>query len=164
MHQRNNVLIALAGFTWGCDKQTFLTTYQEIGRSIHSYCCPVWTPPPMDTNWSLLQLAQSSAPIIITGFLKMADVAELHQEASNLSVRQYNELISQPFAMACRLPQHPCHRPPDARPERRRSLIGLSNLNIQQYLAEEPLCNTSYKSSVCSILQDAVRSAIESSS
>ena len=57
-----------------------------------------------------------------------------------------------------------CHRPPDDRPERRRSLIGRLKANIQQYLTEEPLSNTSYKSAISSIHQDAVRTAIESSS
>ena len=41
VQQRNNVLKALAGSTWGCDKETLLTTYLAIGRSILSYCCPV---------------------------------------------------------------------------------------------------------------------------
>ena len=97
----------------------------------------------------------------------MADVAELHQQARELPVRQHKELISLHFAIACHLPQHPCHqlchRPPDDRPERRRSLIGRSKPNILQYLAEEPLSNTSYKSAISSIHQDAVRTAIESS-
>ena len=98
----------------------------------------------------------------------MADVAELDQEAWELSVFQHNELISQQFAIECHLPQHPCHllchRPPDDRPERRRCLIGRFKPNIQQYLAEEPLSNTSYKSAISSIHQDAVRTAIESRS
>ena len=162
------MLKALACSTWGCDKETLLTTYQAIGRSILSYCCPVWTPSHMDTNWSRLQRAQNSALRITTGCLKMADVAELHQEARELPVRQHSELISQQFAIACYLPQHPCHqlcdRPPDDRPERRRSLIDRFKPNIQQYLAEEPLCNTSCKSAISSTHQDAVRTAIESSS
>ena len=41
MQQRNNVLMTLAGSTWGCDKETLLTTNQAIGRSILSYCSPV---------------------------------------------------------------------------------------------------------------------------
>ena len=98
----------------------------------------------------------------------MADVAELHQEARELPVRQYNELISQQFALTCHLPQHPYyqlyHRPPDDRPERRRSLIGRFKSNIQQYLADDPLSNTSYKSPIISIHQDAVRTAIEGNS
>ena len=64
---------------------------------------------------------------IATGCLQTEDVAELHQEVRKLPVRQNNELIFQLFAIACHLPQHPCHqlcnRPPDDRPERRRSLI-----------------------------------------
>ena len=168
VQQRNNVLKALAGYTWGCNKETLQTTYQAFGRSILSYCSPVWTPSPRDTNWCRLQRAQNSGLRIYTGCLKMADVIELHQDARELPVRQHNELISQQFAIACHLPQHPCHqlchRPPDDRPERRRSLIGWSKPNIQQYLAEEPLSNTSYKSAISSIHQDVVRTVIESSS
>ena len=98
----------------------------------------------------------------------MADVTELHQEARKLPVRLYNELISQQFAIACHLPQHLFHQlcliPPDDRPDRRRSLIGGLKHDIQQCLAEEPLSNISYKSAISSIHQDAVRTAIESSS
>ena len=126
--QRNNVLKALAGSTWGCDKETLLATYKAIGFSFLSYCSPVWTPSLKDTNWCRLQRAQNSALRISSGCLKMEDVIELHQEARELPVCQHNELISQQFAIVCHLPQHPCnqlcHRPPDYRPERRRSLIG----------------------------------------
>ena len=72
VQQHNNVLKELAGSTWGCDKETLLTTYQAIGRSILSYCCPVWTPSLMDTNWSWLQQAQNYVLRIATGCLKMA--------------------------------------------------------------------------------------------
>ena len=165
VHQRNNVLKALACSTWGRDKETLLTTYQAIGRSILSYCCPVWTPSHKDNNWSRLQLAQNYALRITIGCPKMADVAELHQEVRELLDHQHSELISQQIAIACHLPQHPCHqlchRPPDDRPERRRSLIGRLRPNIQQYLAEESLSN---KSAISSIHQDAIRTVIESSS
>ena len=120
VQQCNNVLKALAGFTWGCDRETLLTTYKAIGRSILSYCCLVLTPSLKDINRSQLQRAQNSALRIATGCLKTADVAEQHQEAHELPVRQHNELISQQFAIACHLPQHPCHqlchRPSDHRP------------------------------------------------
>ena len=122
VQQQNNVLKALAGSTWGCDKETLLTTYQAIGHSILSCCCHVWTPSLKDTYWSRLQWVQNWALRIATGCIQMADVAELHQEARELPVRPHNELISQQFAMACHLPQHPCHqlcnRPPDDRPDR----------------------------------------------
>ena len=94
VQQRNNVLKALVGSTCGCEKETLLTTYQAIGRSILSYCCHVWTPSRKHTNWSRLQRTQNSALSIATGCLIMADVAELHQEARELPVRQHNEMIS----------------------------------------------------------------------
>ena len=168
VQQRNNVLKTLAGSTWGCDKESLRTTYRAIGRSILRYCCPVWTPSHRDTNWSRLQLAQNSALRIATGCLKMADVAELLQESREQPVRKHNELISQQFDLACHLPQHPCHqlshRPPDDLTDRRRSLIGRYKPDTQQYLAEEPLSNTSYKSAISSIHQDVDRTVIESSS
>ena len=108
VQQRNNVLKALASSTLG--KETLQTTHLAIDRSILSYYCPVRTPSHKDTNWSRHQRTQNSALRITTGCLKMADVAELHQEAKELPVRQHNELISQQFAIACHLPQHPCHQ------------------------------------------------------
>ena len=86
VQQCNNVLKALADSTWGCDKETLPTTYQAIGRSIISYCCPVWTPSNKDTNWCRLQQVHNFAPRISTGCLKMADVTELHHEARKLPV------------------------------------------------------------------------------
>ena len=110
VQQRNYVSKALAGSTWGCDTETLLATYQAIGRSILSYCCPVWTPSLKDTNWSRLQQAQNTALRIATGCLKMADVTEVHHESRELPVRQHDELVSQQLAIACYLPQHPCHQ------------------------------------------------------
>ena len=53
-----------------------------------------------------------------------------------------------------------CHiSQPDNRPERRRSMIGRNNPNIQQNLADEPVSKTSYMSAISSIHQDADISA-----
>ena len=162
--QRNNVLKALACSTWGCDKETLLATCQAIGRSTLSYCSPVWTPTPMNTSWCRLQRAQNYELRISTGCLKVADVIQLHQLARELPVRQHYELISQQFALAYHLPQHLCHqlchRQPDDLPERRRYLIGRLRPNLQQYLTEEPLKNTIYKSAISSIHQVVVRTVI----
>ena len=88
----------------------------------------------------------------------MADIAELHQqEARELPVRQHSKLIFQQFALAC---HQLCHRTPDLR----RYLISRFKPDIHQYLVEETLNNTSYKQAINSIHQDAVRTAIESSS
>ena len=57
VQQCNTVLKSLACSTWGCDKETLLTTCQAIDRSILCNCCPVWTPSPRDTNWNRLKRA-----------------------------------------------------------------------------------------------------------
>ena len=61
VQQRNNLWNALAGSTWGCDKETLLTTYQAIRRSILSYCCHVWTTSHRDTNLRGPRRAKHSA-------------------------------------------------------------------------------------------------------
>ena len=103
---------------------------------------------------------------INTGCLKMANVFELHQDARELPLHKQNEYIFQQFALACHLPQQPrnlLNQRSDDPPDRRQSLIGLPRPNIQQYLGEEPVSNTSYKSAISSIHMDAVRTAYESS-
>ena len=41
---RNNILKALAGTSWGQQKETLLMTYKAVGRSIINYAAPVWSP------------------------------------------------------------------------------------------------------------------------
>ena len=43
---RNNILKALAGTSWGQQKETLLMTYKAVGRSIINYAAPVWSPKP----------------------------------------------------------------------------------------------------------------------
>ena len=87
VQQRNDVLKALVGSTLGCDKQTLLTTYEAIGRSIFSHWSPVSTLSHRESNWYRLQREQISALRITTGCPKTADVAELHQDAREQTVR-----------------------------------------------------------------------------
>ena len=48
---RNNILKALAGTSWGQQKETLLMTYKAVGRSIINYAAPVWSPNLHDTNY-----------------------------------------------------------------------------------------------------------------
>ena len=55
--KRNNILKALAGRTWGKEKEVLKTTYSAIGKSIINYSTPIWTPTLSYTHWSVpLQL------------------------------------------------------------------------------------------------------------
>ena len=138
VQQSSNILKALSGSTLGCYKETLLSTYKKIGRSIISCCIPVWKSTPMDTNLCRLQLAQNFALRVPTGCHKMADVTDLLQEARELPVRLHNELIFMQLAIVCHPPlgtfHQLCHSPTDERPERQRSLISRHKPNIMQLL------------------------------
>ena len=47
---RNNNHKALAGTSWGQQKETLLMTYKAVGRSIINYAAPVWSPNLHDTQ------------------------------------------------------------------------------------------------------------------
>ena len=48
---RNNILKALAGTSWGQQKETLLMTYKAVSRSIINYAAHVWSPNLHDTNY-----------------------------------------------------------------------------------------------------------------
>ena len=54
---RNNILKVLAGTTWGKEKETLLETYQDISKSVLSYCAPIWSPNLKEVNFDILQTA-----------------------------------------------------------------------------------------------------------
>ena len=58
---RNNMLKALAGSSWGQDKETLLMTYNALGKSITSYAVPVWSTNACDTSFKKKQTAQNAA-------------------------------------------------------------------------------------------------------
>ena len=55
---RNNILKALAGTSWGQQKETLLMTYKAVGRSIINYAAPVWSPNLHDTNYRKIQYTE----------------------------------------------------------------------------------------------------------
>ena len=70
---RNNVLKALAGTTWGQQKETILMTYKAIGRSVANYGAPVWSTNASATSIGKIQIAQNEALRIATGSFKWED-------------------------------------------------------------------------------------------
>ena len=57
---KNNILKALAGTSWGQQKETLLMTYKAVGRSIINYAAPVWSPNLHDTNYRKIQYTQNA--------------------------------------------------------------------------------------------------------
>ena len=56
---RHNILKALAGTSWGQQKETLLMTYKAVGRSIINYAAPVWSTNIHDTNYRNIQYTQN---------------------------------------------------------------------------------------------------------
>lgn len=99
LQSRNNVLKALAGSTWGKDKETLKTTFQSIGRpSVINYAAPIFTPDLSDTNWKGLQRAQNASLRIITGCHLMASEDHLHQETQILPVKPHSKMLASQYA------------------------------------------------------------------
>ena len=55
VYSRNNILKALAGTSWGQQKETVLITYKAVRRSIINYAAPVWSTNLRDTNYRNIQ-------------------------------------------------------------------------------------------------------------
>ncbi|XP_046803859.1 uncharacterized protein LOC124419270 [Lucilia cuprina] len=123
MRSRNKVINSLAGSTWGMDKETLLTTYQTIGRSVVNYAAPVWTPRVSDTKWKKLKSCQNAALRTVTGCIQMPCEEHLHDETKMLSVKEHNIILSKQFLLGCHRRDHPNHHltelePPEACQER----------------------------------------------
>ena len=65
--KRNNMLKALAGSSWGQDKETLLLTYNALGKSITSYAAPVWSTNARDSSFKKIQTAQNVVLRTATG-------------------------------------------------------------------------------------------------
>ena len=107
IRKRNSVLKALAGSSWGKDRELLTTTYKAISRSVVNYAAPVWTPALRDTHWSKLQAAQNSSLRVITGCTKMTHIDELHRETKLLPVKEHNTMLSRQFLLQTHQTNHP---------------------------------------------------------
>ncbi|XP_017491780.1 PREDICTED: uncharacterized protein LOC108379925 [Rhagoletis zephyria] len=107
MRARNKVLQSLAGSTCGADKETLLTTYKAIGRSVANYAPPVWTAGTSDTQWRNLQKCQNAALRTATGCHLMSSEHHLHQESQMLALKEHNTLLSKQFLVGCHRGNHP---------------------------------------------------------
>ena len=104
--KRNNILKALAGTSWGQQKETLLMIYKAVGRSIADYAAPVWS-----TNASMkkIQVAQNEALRISTGAHKMSSIDHLHCETQMLKVTEHSDLLSAQYLVKCLDHENVCH-------------------------------------------------------
>ena len=77
--KRNSMLKALAGSSWGQEKETLLLTNNTLGKSIASYAAPVWSTNASDSSYKKIKTAQNAALRTATGDHKMSSIYHLHQ-------------------------------------------------------------------------------------
>ena len=106
-NKKLNILKALAGTTWGQQKETMLLTYKSICRSVLEYAAPVWAPAISDSRWAELQTVQNRALRIATGSLLMASSEHLHIETKVLPLEIHSKMITKQYLAATYIPGHP---------------------------------------------------------
>ena len=107
VQERNNILKALAGTSWGQDKETLTTTYKTISQSIINYGTPIYTPNLKETHWNSLQVAQNDALRIASGCVKKSPIDHLHNECKIMPVKDHCEMLSKQFLLNTQNPNHP---------------------------------------------------------
>ena len=107
--ERNKVIKALAGTSWGQDKETLMITYKSLIRSKFDFAAPVWAPNVKKTPIRRLQSIQNAALRIISGCVKLSAEEHLHTEAKMLSVLQHLQLLCGQYLASAMRPGHPAH-------------------------------------------------------
>ena len=107
--KRNKMLKALAGSSWGQEKETLLLTYNALGKSIASYATPVWSANASDSSFRKIQTAQNTVLRTATGAHKMASIDHLHQESLTLKVKDHLDMLSAQYGVNCLEKDHVCH-------------------------------------------------------
>ena len=155
---RTNVLKALAGTTWGQQKETLLMTYKALGRSIANYAAPVWSTNASASSIKKIQTAQNEALRVATGAHKMSPIDHLHAETEILKVEDHSELLSKQYLAKCLDISHPCHSITRmAQPSRQMK----ETLHTRHMATTEPLRVDSTKSTLQKIHTDIVNRSVE---
>jgi hypothetical protein len=155
-----NVLKALAGTSWGQDKETLLMTYKSVCRSTLEYAAPVWSQIISKTKQENLQTVQNQALRVASGCLLMSHQDHLHQETKVLPLKEHSELISKQFLAASYQPTHPANKfldKPQSKRNRRKT-----PLTFKEEVSNKFQAGYVYKQTLKSLHTDAVKNCIES--
>ena len=107
--KRNNILKALAGSSWGRDKETLLMTYKALGKSIANYAAPVWSTNASDSSFKKIQTAHNVALRTETGAHMLDSIDYLHHEFLTLRVKDHSDMLSAQYLVNCLEEDHVSH-------------------------------------------------------
>ena len=145
--QRLKVLKALAGTSWGQDKETLSITYKSLIRSKIDFAAPVWTPNVKKTSVRRLQSIQNAGLRIVSGCVKMTAEEHLHTEAKMLSVSDHLQLLSAQYLASALRSSHPLHNlvTSPAGPRDMKGTLHSAFINdVQTYLANNTVPPQNY--------------------
>jgi hypothetical protein len=160
--KRNTILKALAGSTWGQQKETLLLTYKAINQSVSDYAASVYSLNASRTNVKKIQTAQNDGLRIATGAHRMASIDHLHQESLMLPVQDHLDMLSAQYLASSTQQEHPCHsvttRPPP--PRRMKETLATKHQNMVRPL----LVQDNHKATIKAIHTVAVANTINKQS
>ena len=162
---RLNIMRALAGTSWGQQKETLIITYKSLIRSLFTYAVPIWYPNTSPTNINKLQTLQNSALRIATGCVKMTDPHHLHTETQTLPINDHLSLLCSQFLARTLIPSHPSHpftTAPSGPRNIRHTLQSRFHPAVAPYLSNGALPPTQYKPTLKALHSSAVLSSIDS--
>ena len=165
VQSRNNVLKALAGTTWGKEKEVIVNTYKAIGQSIFNYCCPIWGPSLSGQNWKELQIAQNTALRTALGCVKMTDIDHLHSECKIMPVKDHCDMLSKQYLLSSQQESHPNNNidldfiPPQNR-LMKKTLVSEFGAEIKNKIPPEGLNSTNRKFLLKEIHTESVTTTI----
>ena len=105
--KRIPILKALAGSSWGQNKEALLITYKALIESVMNYAAPIWFPNVSESSIKKLQIVQNTALRIATGCIKMTPIQHLHTESKILHVKGHLNMLCTQFLATCLQPEHP---------------------------------------------------------
>ena len=145
------------------EKETLITTYKAISKSVLSYCAPIWAPTVADANWKDLQAAQNSGLKTALGCHKMADTGHVHAEAKMLPVKEHCAMLSKQFLLSTKQTGHPSQHDDISTPPRimRKSLSIMYHNEISHLIRDGGNSKPQHKLGLNSIHSNSVQAYLE---
>ena len=161
---RLQILKALAGTSWGQNKELLLLTYKALVLPVILYAAPIWYPNVSATNILRLQRVQNEALRIITGCHRMSCVDHLHSECKILKVESHLNLVASQFLANAKKVSHVSHEVVADRrlPRRlRHTLQSKADDRVAPFLVNGVLPPEKYKQTITSLHSATVIAEID---